>query len=98
MSFVSYRPHQDYSTLTLEVSVMQKMPLAPSWSPFTAVSVAVDHIYALCIQFTDAVIYFAVWCIPLGLLLFGIKKLCGGTSTKLAASVQTTNNECADFL
>jgi hypothetical protein len=99
MSFVSYRPHQDYSTLTLEVSVMQKMCLAPSWSPFTAASLAIDQIYALCIQLTDVVIYFAVWCIPLVLLLFVIKKLCGaGTITKLAASLQTTKNERADFL
>jgi hypothetical protein len=56
--------------LTLGVSVTRREDnLEATWSPFDAISLAVEHISEVCIHFVAAAVYVAVWCIPLVLLL-----------------------------
>jgi hypothetical protein len=66
---------QEYSSLTLEVSVTREDNLEARWSPFDAVSLAVEHISEVCARFVDVAVYVAVWCIPLVLLLGVYKAL-----------------------
>ena len=76
---------------------MYHKPLAPSWTPFKSAAVAGREIAQVATDLADAFIYFAVWFIPVGLLLCCFSQLgCFGALRKINANLEEVAKAAPD--